>query len=33
MNALGHGTRKALSPVWGVWRKEPDLNPNWQAEA
>lgn len=26
MNALGHGMRKALSLVWGVWRNGQDFD-------
>jgi hypothetical protein len=33
LNALGLGTRKALSPSGVSGAKEPDFDPNWQAEA
>jgi transposase len=29
MNALGQCLRKALSLVWGVWRKGTDFDPTW----
>jgi len=33
MNALGHGMRKALSIVWGVWRNGQAFDPNWRVDA